>query len=74
MLAPALATPVEPEQALLLSHLLRASADILAALCNQTAWRELHPDIALAVLSAISIASVSALCCIRAVWLSGHDI
>ena len=63
VLAPALATPEEPEQALLLSDLLKASADILAALCSQTAWRELHPDIAQAALSGISITSVSALPC-----------
>lgn len=68
VLAPVLATPVESEEACLLYHLLNTSGDILAALCSQSAWHELHTDIALAALSAISITSVSDPSCICAMW------
>jgi len=62
VLAPALVTPVQPEQAVLLRGLLSASADILAAVSSQPAWQELHSDVAGATMSAISICAVSFQC------------
>ena len=60
VLAPALAIPAEPEEEVPLTGLLAAIADILAAVCSQPTWQELHPDTALAALSAMNIAAVSA--------------
>lgn len=68
VLAPAVAAPLEPEQAAAaLRSLLRLCAEILAAVANQSQWHELRQHVALAVLSAIGASAVSCYPPVRAV-------